>query len=403
MSGENRKVLVSTRLGHPAGLTIDYWMNDRVFWCDSKENLLESMSWDGSDRVLVTSSGIYNPVGIDVFESLIYWVSMETGQLLTIDKFGRGINTTLQSGLLLPKTAKVAHQLRVDLTVKNRCPRTGNQCSHLCLLIPGGFRCACPEKTTFRDNDMFICDAASETSKPLPKGCGCWNGGTCIRSNDSEILCHCPPGYSGEFCEEIETSPITIREAHSLPIVAIVIPITTVFIFLLILLVILLKKGRRFMHKAGDKQQKVEGIVTYKEGGNVQISTPAMSCEAPEPFSVENAGINFSNPVYETLRGGDPSLTIASETELQTQSGVNGDCAVSYMTLENKQTMENHLFKTINVTDSNSHKESSSQRLPKEVASSKYLKKDSLVKKMFAYPREDTEKDTDGLVATSGV
>ncbi|KAL3854471.1 hypothetical protein ACJMK2_013739, partial [Sinanodonta woodiana] len=193
MSGENRKVLVSTRLGRPAGLTIDYWMNDRVFWCDSKENLLESMNWDGSDRVLVTSTGIYNPVGIDVFESLIYWVSMETGQLLTIDKFGRGINTTLQSGLLLPKTAKVAHQLRVDLTVKNRCPRTGNQCSHLCLLIPGGFRCACPEKTTFRDNDMFICDAASETSKPLPKGCGCWNGGTCIRSNDSEVLCHCPP------------------------------------------------------------------------------------------------------------------------------------------------------------------------------------------------------------------
>ena len=57
MDGSNRTVLVNERLGHPTGLTIDYWMDDRIFWCDSKQNVIESMNADGSDRVLIVRSG----------------------------------------------------------------------------------------------------------------------------------------------------------------------------------------------------------------------------------------------------------------------------------------------------------------------------------------------------------
>lgn len=58
MNGEHREELVSTRLGRPTGLAIDDHMNDRVFWCDSKENLIESMNADGSDRVIVIGKGV---------------------------------------------------------------------------------------------------------------------------------------------------------------------------------------------------------------------------------------------------------------------------------------------------------------------------------------------------------
>ena len=57
MNGENRTVLVNSRLGKPTGITIDYWMGDRIYWCDNKENLIESMKPDGSDRTIVVSSG----------------------------------------------------------------------------------------------------------------------------------------------------------------------------------------------------------------------------------------------------------------------------------------------------------------------------------------------------------
>ena len=59
MSGNNRTVLVNSRLGNPTGITIDFFMADRIYWCDSKENLIESMKPDGSDRVIVVSSGEY--------------------------------------------------------------------------------------------------------------------------------------------------------------------------------------------------------------------------------------------------------------------------------------------------------------------------------------------------------
>ena len=61
MNGENRTVLVSTRLGNPTGLTIDYWMGDRIYWCDNKENIIESIWPDGTDRVIVVGSGKSHP------------------------------------------------------------------------------------------------------------------------------------------------------------------------------------------------------------------------------------------------------------------------------------------------------------------------------------------------------
>jgi len=60
MTGENRTTLVSTRLGQPTGLSIDYHMNHRVYWCDSKENIIESMKFDGTDRAIVIRSGQFN-------------------------------------------------------------------------------------------------------------------------------------------------------------------------------------------------------------------------------------------------------------------------------------------------------------------------------------------------------
>ena len=57
MNGEKREVLVNERLAYPTGITIDYFMEHRVFWCDAKFNVIESMKADGSDRVIVIQKG----------------------------------------------------------------------------------------------------------------------------------------------------------------------------------------------------------------------------------------------------------------------------------------------------------------------------------------------------------
>jgi len=58
MNGQNRTILAQTRLGNPTGISIDYYMNNRIFWCDHKESVIESMNADGSDRILVSATGM---------------------------------------------------------------------------------------------------------------------------------------------------------------------------------------------------------------------------------------------------------------------------------------------------------------------------------------------------------
>uniref|UniRef100_A0A8C9EZD8 EGF-like domain-containing protein n=1 Tax=Pavo cristatus TaxID=9049 RepID=A0A8C9EZD8_PAVCR len=57
MDGQQRRTLVSEDLGWPTGLSIDYLNNDRIYWSDSKENIIESMRHDGTDRAIVLHGG----------------------------------------------------------------------------------------------------------------------------------------------------------------------------------------------------------------------------------------------------------------------------------------------------------------------------------------------------------
>ena len=50
-----------------------------------------------------------------MFEGKLFWVSQKNGQLITADKFGRKVNKTLQTGLVLPCGLKVFHVNRYDL------------------------------------------------------------------------------------------------------------------------------------------------------------------------------------------------------------------------------------------------------------------------------------------------
>lgn len=58
MDGQQRQTLVSEDLGWPTGLSIDYLNNDRIYWSDVKENLIESMKSDGTDRKIVVRGGM---------------------------------------------------------------------------------------------------------------------------------------------------------------------------------------------------------------------------------------------------------------------------------------------------------------------------------------------------------
>jgi len=118
LNGDNVQILVSSNLNSPSGLAVDYFMSNRVFWCDHKTNVIESIKFDGSDRVRVNHVAMRNPFKIDVFENHVYWLTSELGTIKKVDKFGRGAAIELIKDLDLVEDIKVFHELKVPLDGK---------------------------------------------------------------------------------------------------------------------------------------------------------------------------------------------------------------------------------------------------------------------------------------------
>lgn len=231
MDGSKRRPLVTENIRHPTGLSIDYAMDHTLYWVDTKLNTIESMRHDGSQRKQILKGELLkHPISLDVFESSIYWVTRDTGELLRQDKFGRGVPVIIQKDLVNPSGVKVYHDLRYNTTVNNPC--RNNDCSHLCLLVPAGYRCSCPDiaaTTAYRTKAEITCDAPSERPRPAPRICPCQNGGLCRESETGDLVCECPEFFSGQYCDVHVLHSRTPGETNT---AAIVIPIVVILLVL---------------------------------------------------------------------------------------------------------------------------------------------------------------------------
>lgn len=161
MDGSKRRTIVDTNIARPEALAIDFSMDHTIYWVDSKLNTIESMDHDGRKRHTVLSGpSLMRPVAVDIFENLLFYVSKENGALVKQDKFGRGVPVTVSKDLPNPKAVKIMHNQRYNTTIPNPCSDELNECSHLCVLIPGGrSKCKCPTGLSFMDREQKICDA----------------------------------------------------------------------------------------------------------------------------------------------------------------------------------------------------------------------------------------------------
>lgn len=137
MNGRNVRILVQDHLDSPTGLAIDYFKNNRVYWCDPKMNIIESINFDGktnysvlfklinfytpgTDRLRITHTNMYQPLKIDIFENHVYWLTDDQdGMVSKVDKYGRGARIQLIQGLDLVEDIKVYHNFKVPTTGKS--------------------------------------------------------------------------------------------------------------------------------------------------------------------------------------------------------------------------------------------------------------------------------------------
>nr|XP_006135845.1 low-density lipoprotein receptor-related protein 2 isoform X1 [Pelodiscus sinensis] len=325
MDGQQRKTLVSEDLGWPTGLSIDYLNNDRLYWSDSKENIIESMRPDGTDRAIVLR-GVSSPYSLDVFEGHLYWISKERGEIWKEDKFGNGEKVKVLTVNPWLTQVRIYHQHRYNLSVPNPCK---DVCSHLCLLRPGGYTCACPQGARFIEGSTTECDAAIESPPTMPPACRCMYGGTCYIDENDLPKCKCSNGYMGNYCE--------IGLSKGVP------PGTTaVAVLLTVILIIIigaLAVGGFFNYRrtgsllpALPKLPSLSSLVKSSENGNgvtfrsgadvsMDIGVSGFGADSAidkamqmnENFAVESGKqpITFENPMYATRESGASVVNIS--------------------------------------------------------------------------------------------
>lgn len=143
MDGSAVTPIISTDIKWPNGVTVDITM-DRVFWSDAHFDRIESAKLDGSDRQRVQERHIKHPFSLAVFEDSIYWSDWEERNIQACNKFnGKSHRYIIKESGLTPMGIHLSHNL-VEKIQPNPC--IPKQCSHLCLLAPGGERytCKCP-------------------------------------------------------------------------------------------------------------------------------------------------------------------------------------------------------------------------------------------------------------------
>ena len=163
MDGSNRKVIVSERIRRPTGISVDYQMDHMLYWTDVKLNVIESMTRTGERRhVVAAAPTVIKPLSIDVFESMMFWVSQKGSKgsdVMKMDKFARGIPVAVAKNLQSPSNLRILNLNRYNTSLEKPCRAA--PCSHLCVVVKDGYKCLCPgSKSTGQ-----ACDAAREEPK----------------------------------------------------------------------------------------------------------------------------------------------------------------------------------------------------------------------------------------------
>lgn len=150
LDGKDPETIVGFDVASVHALALDV-VDNRLFWVDSKLNILESYGLHSNDRDILATFVEYPklPTGVDVFEDYVYWADAEAKSVYKTIKFRTEGDapkiTTVLEHLTTPKTVEIYHKMKQP-EGDSYCGENNGGCSHICLPSPQyvKFRCVCP-------------------------------------------------------------------------------------------------------------------------------------------------------------------------------------------------------------------------------------------------------------------
>ncbi|XP_044749052.1 low-density lipoprotein receptor-related protein 4 [Coccinella septempunctata] len=142
MDGSARSVIISEDLISPSGLSIDFEAK-KLYWADGIDKCISMSNFDGTKRkTVIEGSTMPHPYGLDVFGKSIYWTDWANSTLERANKLDGSNRTLLEKKVTNIMQVKIFHRNR--RTIATPCDKDNGGCTHLCLLKPFGYSCACP-------------------------------------------------------------------------------------------------------------------------------------------------------------------------------------------------------------------------------------------------------------------
>ena len=176
MDGNSRITLHSVGLNTVYGLTLDY-DNQILYWADYSNNRIEMSFTNGSNRNVLTSSGIADPFAITYYAGKLYWTDWSRNRIYTLsinspstitqvtgslgqDPYGIRVVTKERQpdgGCYLQYECSCCIYIWLYNTIIFTAPNSclGSNCSHICLLSandPEGYVCSCPPSLALDSN-----------------------------------------------------------------------------------------------------------------------------------------------------------------------------------------------------------------------------------------------------------
>ena len=127
MDGTHSKAIVSEAVYQASGVTLDL-ITKRVFWCDSLLDYIETVDYNGENRVLIIRGHtIPSPSRLSIFEGTIFWTDSTKQSLISIDMFNANTSmSSLYKSKDVSKDFKAIHVYHANVQI----PGTRNPCGH---------------------------------------------------------------------------------------------------------------------------------------------------------------------------------------------------------------------------------------------------------------------------------
>ncbi|KAA8588336.1 hypothetical protein FQN60_001530 [Etheostoma spectabile] len=160
LAGKNMRIIISSDILTPNGLTIDH-KAEKLYFSDGSLGKIERCDYDGSSRYVIVKSGAGNFYGLAIYADFIYWSDWARRSVLRSNKYTGGDTKVLRADIPHQPMGIIAVAGDTNNCELSPCRHMNGGCGDLCLLTPDGrVNCTCrgePENSSCNIHTEFEC------------------------------------------------------------------------------------------------------------------------------------------------------------------------------------------------------------------------------------------------------